>query len=78
MKNTDDPERGDTLKWIPYRSRKRAGRIVVYRDAVGELRATVFASNGRALFVSSEGYNRRRDLLAALDVVGQAISNVQP
>ncbi len=77
MKNTD-PEKGEQLDAIPWRRRKRSGRVVVYRDRAGEFRATVFASNGKALLVSSEGYNRKRDLLAALDAVGQAIANVQP
>ncbi len=75
-----DPE---TLVRIPYRSRKHVARVEVYRSPTQSLerhdyRARIVATNGRVLFVSSEGYRRKRDLLAALDAVGQAISAVQP
>lgn len=37
-------------------------KIEKYRDAAGELRARVVASNGKILFVTSESYKDERDL----------------
>lgn len=37
-------------------------KIEKYRDTAGELRARVVASNGKILFVTSEGYKDERDL----------------
>lgn len=39
-----------------------------YTDARGEWRVSIVASNGEALFVSSESYLRLRDALRALDL----------
>lgn len=36
-------------------------RILVYRDSAGEWRATMYAKNYEAIFVTSEGYEHHTD-----------------
>lgn len=52
-------------------------KIVKYRDKKGKVRAKVVAKNGRTLFESSEGYERRAGLDNAIIVMTKAIANAQ-
>jgi uncharacterized protein YegP (UPF0339 family) len=38
-------------------------RVLVYRDSAGEWRATMYARNHEAVFVTSEGYTNRGDVV---------------
>lgn len=46
--------------------------VRVYKDIIGEWRWTIYAGNGKALAVSSEGYHNKRDCGHALGLLGYA------
>ncbi|MYA16686.1 MAG: DUF1508 domain-containing protein [Gammaproteobacteria bacterium] len=46
--------------------------VRIYKDIIGEWRWTIYAGNGKALAVSSEGYHNKRDCEHALGLLGYA------
>ena len=73
---TSDPLDGEIITRLPRALRVNAGKVVIHQSRNGDYRATIYASNGKALFVSSEGYRRRRDVLKALDAMGFALEAI--
>lgn len=50
--------------------KKRCIRFEYYRDAEGGWRWTLYATNGKKIADSSEGYKRRVDCLRAICLIG--------
>ena len=44
-----------------------------YTDVDGQWRSRFVAANGKILFVASEGYHNKEDMLGAIDVLESAI-----
>lgn len=52
-------------------------KIIIFRDSKNHWRARIVAANGRTMFVSSEGYQRKRFLLKAIDRLKASIGEAE-